>query len=70
VSAQPHRYRGQCFLCQRDLVLTLATDSTGGAVYRCPRCGGLNSVTRVQANRDIHGSTWNEYGPVDEVEEF
>jgi len=58
-------YKGQCFLCCREVTLTPATDSKGGPVYLCPRCGGMNSASRVEARKDIRGSEWPEYGPIE-----
>lgn len=54
---------GQCFLCTREVTMQPGTDSKGGTVYTCPRCGGMNSHARVEARKDIRGSLWEEYGP-------
>ena len=59
--------KGQCFLCQREVTMTEGTDSKGGVIYLCPRCGGMNSQTRVENCKDIRGNIWPEYGEVPHV---
>ena len=62
------KYFGQCFLCQRDTTLTQAVDSKGVRVYTCRHCGGMNGAKRIEANKDIRGSVWAEYGPRETVQ--
>ena len=56
--------KGQCFLCQADVIMELKISSTTGTNYVCPECGGLNSVTRVEQGMDIRRCKRPYYMPV------
>lgn len=58
------KYKGQCFLCQRDTTLTRVQSIQGGPVYRCPHCGGNNSASRIEERRDNAGRVCEDFGPV------
>lgn len=59
--------RGECFLCRRDVTMTRKRDSALGDVYVCPRCGGMNSVKRIEAGVSFSDWRLSDWSPRKEL---